>query len=251
MSEKKLPKPSIVIGTEPGLVTQIVERKLSELKLLAANARFMPAVQFGRLVENIVKDGRLTSAPLIYKDEVLSGNHRVMAAIKAGVTDAHCIEITSKLSKERRVAIQLAHNAIAGDDDPNTLESLYKSLGIEARAYSGLSDDIFSKATDVDLESLALSAPPYFDMVIEFLPEQHAIFEPLLARIEKYAKAPRPPVLHVAHYDDFNKLFDALIRVKDHANVYNSAIALRVMAELAIERIEEVEAQNADPIEGT
>jgi hypothetical protein len=61
-----------------------------ELKLLEKNARYMKAEQFQSLVENIKKDGNLSSLPLCYREKdgklrVLSGNHRVMAARQAGV----------------------------------------------------------------------------------------------------------------------------------------------------------------------
>jgi len=206
----------------------------------------MPPAQYQRLVENLRKDGILTSAPLIYQDEILSGNHRVKAAIDAGITEAGCIEITSKLSKEDRVSIQLAHNAIAGDDDPNTLEQLYKSLGLDAKTYSGLTDDLFTAAEDVDLESLAIGAPPYMDMVIEFLPEEAIQFEALLARIDQALKGKNPPIRHVAAYDDFDTMFNALVRVKELSGIHNSAIAIRMMAELALERIEQLETIDAD-----
>ncbi len=55
-----------------------------ELKLLEKNARYMKAEQFQSLVENIKKDGNLSSLPLCYREKdgklrVLSGNHRVQA----------------------------------------------------------------------------------------------------------------------------------------------------------------------------
>ena len=61
-----------------------------ELGLLEKNARYMKAEQFQNLVENVKKDGNLSSLPLCYREKdgklrVLSGNHRVMAARQAGV----------------------------------------------------------------------------------------------------------------------------------------------------------------------
>ena len=109
-----------------------IKARLSELKLLEKNARYMKGPQFERLVENIRRDGVLTSFPLVHREgkalEVISGNHRVSAAIKAGIEESDVIEVTTPLTRQQFVALQLSHNAIAGQDDPNILRSLYDEL---------------------------------------------------------------------------------------------------------------------------
>ncbi len=196
----------------------------------------MQPAQFERLVDNLRKDGCLTTAPLIHEDTVLSGNHRVQAAIAAGIEVADCIEIISPLTAEQRVAIQLSHNAIEGEDDPNTLRELYDALGFDAKTYSGLTDDMFDKASPVDIASLAVGAPEYHEMSVQFLPAEAEQFEAALARIER--KSNRAGTVHVARFEDFDVIFDAVIAVKEREDVHNSAIALRRMAELALERLE-------------
>ena len=42
-------------------------------------------------------------------------------------------------------------------------------------------------------------------------------------------------------YDDFARLFDAIIAVKTKVDIHNGAVALRVMADLAMERLAEAE----------
>ena len=122
--------------------------RLSELRLLEKNARYMKGPQFERLVENIRRDGVLTSFPLAHRDGdalvVISGNHRVSAAIKAGIEESDVIEVTSPLTRQQFVALQLSHNAIAGHDDPNILRSLYDELDFGWKEYSGLTDDAFN-----------------------------------------------------------------------------------------------------------
>ena len=77
--------------------TRIIEIDPRELKLLKMNARFMRHEEFQRLVANIKRDGQLTSAPFAALDpadgkyEVLSGNHRVQAAISAGLQTIPCL----------------------------------------------------------------------------------------------------------------------------------------------------------------
>ncbi len=84
-----------------------------EIKLLQKNARYMPQEMFDNLVNNIANDGALTSLPLCHKDEdddkyiVLSGNHRVQAAVHAGLQQILIIAIKKKLTREETVSIQL------------------------------------------------------------------------------------------------------------------------------------------------
>ncbi len=108
--------------------SRIVKVKLRDLKLLEKNARYMTPQEFSQLVANIKQDGKLMGVPVVYRGEVLSGNHRVRAAIKAGIEEADVLDILTELTEERRLAIQLSQNAINGKDDPNILAQLYTSL---------------------------------------------------------------------------------------------------------------------------
>ena len=83
----------------------------SMIHTLAAeeNARFMTADQMRRLAGNLKKDNALTSAVLVYPDAesgklvVLSGNHRVEAAILAGQKIIPVMVIQSYLTEERKL----------------------------------------------------------------------------------------------------------------------------------------------------
>jgi hypothetical protein len=187
---------------------------------------------FSRLVANIKKDGCLTSFPLVNRQDdklvVASGNHRVLAAIKAGIEEHDVIEITTPLAREQFVALQLSHNAIAGQDDPNILRSLYDELDFGWKEYSGLTDDAFD-INDLDTSVLRVEQPFYEELHVSFLPGDAAIFGDWLDRIGKSKAATRI----VGLYDDFGLFFDELIAVKQATGVRNTAVALRLMAELA------------------
>lgn len=124
------------------LKTLVVHRKLRDLTVLDPangheNARFMKPAQYRRLVENIKTDGCLTTAPLIGKiaeepgiEYVVSGNHRVQAAIDAGIEEVDCILVKDPLPRSKFVALQLSHNAIEGEDDKAVMQRLYESLDL-------------------------------------------------------------------------------------------------------------------------
>ena len=196
----------------------------------------MTPQEFSQLVANIKSDGKLMGVPVVYRGEVISGNHRVRAALKAGVEEADVLDILTEIDEERKLAIQLSQNAINGKDDPNILAQLYtsmKSLGL--KAYTGLTDDAF-KCTDEKMASLGITRPKYEELTIVFLPEEKTAFLDLVARVEASKKA---HVL-VGELATFNALFDAIIRVKQEKKVINNAVALRLLAELAVSALGDV-----------
>jgi hypothetical protein len=206
----------------------------------------MTAAQFDRLVENLKLDGVLTSLPLVYCDTVLSGNHRVLAAMKAGIAEAEVVEIVTPLDAKRRVAIQLSHNAITGQDDPNLLSDLYGSLDFDEKAYSGLTDDMLGKVDELTMSALGIGSPAYEDILLTFLPEDAEEFAALVKRLEKAGRAmPR----FVAALADFERFFDTLLAVKEKLNIHNTSLAVRMMASLAAERLEQM-ASAVDAVAG-
>src|SRR5208282_6832990 len=104
-SDGKARPQSTANGSSASLQTRVIKAKLKDLKLLEKNARFMKGPQFNRLVENIKNDGCLTSFPLVYREKdslvVVSGNHRVAAAVKAGIEESDVIEITTPLTRQQ------------------------------------------------------------------------------------------------------------------------------------------------------
>ena len=197
----------------------------------------MSPAEYKRLCDNVRIDGRLTSAVLACQEgdtiEILSGHHRRLAAIDVGLPEIEVIVITTPLSDERKTAIQLSHNAVIGKDNPSVLAQLYKEIGLDAKMFSGLTDDV------LELDKLTLSGfqagVQYEELRIAFLPEDKQAFEVALKRVRASDKA----ATHLARYADFEKIFDAIIKIKDKRNVQNSAVALTVMAELACERLDE------------
>lgn len=222
--------------------TKTYKADLTKLKYLDANPRYMTPSQFKRLVENLKHDGVLTSAPLVYKGEVISGNHRVQAAIEANITEADIIEITSELTEQQKKAIALSHNSIAGQDNLSLLQDYYDSLDSFFKEYSGLSDDSF-KVEDIDISSLSVGAPQYQQLLILFLPEEQETFMDLLKQIGKKQES----IKLFGSMDDFDTFFDAVTKAKKIMNIHNSAVVLRTMAQLTLQKLEEMqqESENA------
>ncbi|WP_336284204.1 ParB N-terminal domain-containing protein [Citrobacter arsenatis] len=226
--------------------TAIRRVALADLQLLQKNAHYMDPDEFARLVANIKADGVLTSLPVVYRGTVLSGNHRTQAAIKAGLEESDVIEITSELTEDEQLAIQLSHNSIKGKDDSNILRELYDSINsLDLKLYSGLSDDDF-KITDVEVQTLSFVQPTYEDMVIAFLPEEKTLF---IEALEKIGKKAKDRLIIAGRISDFDLLFNAVINAKSKLNIINTAEALKTVAELALQKLEETPDESAEPAE--
>ena len=210
---------------------------LADLQLLEKNAHYMEPAEFELLVANIRRDGVLTSLPVVYRGTVLSGNHRTQAAIKAGLVEADIIDILSELTEDEQKAIQLSHNAIKGKDDGNILRELYASIqSLDLKIYSGLTDDDF-KVSDVEVQTLSFAQPAYEDMVIAFLPEERTLF---IEALEKVGKKAKDRLIVAGRASDFDLVFDAVIRTKSQLNIINTAEALKTLAELGLQKLEEM-----------
>ena len=165
-----------------------------EIKLLDLNARYMRHEEFKQLVENMRRDGQLSSTPFLCKESdgkylCLSGNHRTKAAIEAGLDKIYCLATDDKLTQDQKIAIQLSQNAISGQDDPATLKLLYESiLDTEMKKYSGLDDKTLELLDKINSTSITEANLEFKTAQIVFLPDELEAAEKTLDRIKEVAK---------------------------------------------------------------
>lgn len=218
------------------------------LKRREKNAHYMAPAMFKRLVENVKIDGAVTSVILCCQDpdgtlEILSGHHRSAAGIEAGVFEGDALVITTPLTEKRKVAIQLSHNAINGEDDRSLLAQLYASLDIDSKKFSGLDDTVLAGDKGPGASALGGANIKYDELLFSFLPEDRVRFEVELEALAKRGKRFR---IHAAPASMFDGFFDAIVRTKHQLNIVNSGIALATMARLAAERLDQLEAEQQD-----
>jgi hypothetical protein len=217
------------------------------LKRREVNARYMNPAQFKRLVDNFKTDGRMTGVVTVCLEpdgslEILSGHHRTDAAIEAGFEQVEVLCITSPLDEERKTAIQLSHNSISGQDNPSILAQMWEGLGLDAKKFSGLTEDDIGDFKNIKIEGIGAVAARYEEMVLLFLPEDREIVE---AAFKALGKSSKPPRVHVAALESFDAFFEAVVKTKERCNVNNSALAIATMAELALERLAQIEIEQA------
>jgi hypothetical protein len=229
-----------------GLNVRIEVLRYADLIPVVLNARYMTHETFQRLVANIRRDGHPTQIPFAWLNrerggyEVLSGNHRRDATLEAlGGEYAGPVLVTDdELSKERRTAIQLSHNSIAGDDDPAILRELYASVGeIDWKLYSALDDKTLDLLDQVLVEGLGEVNLDYTMVTLLFLPNEVAE----VSRVFAEARAAVPAdTVWLAAMADYDRLLDSLQVIGTAHEVRNQALALRLLLDLAEQHLGEL-----------
>lgn len=223
--------------------TKVIKVDPKKIKLLDINARFMNANEFQRLVENVKRDGCLTQLPFCVYDKnkdlvVLSGNHRVQAAIEAGLKEIDVQMTEENLSKDQRIGIQLSHNAISGKDDMAILKQLYESIDdINMKAYSGLDDETLSLLQNISIQSMSYSGLQYQILNILFLPSEIKEVAAIFKEAKKEVGKNKALTLRMQEYD---KYLDTMIDVSKASMIKNTAVAFMAMLEIVSKHIDEL-----------
>lgn len=133
------------------------------IELVEKNANFQTQEVFNRLVDNIKRDGQLTSVPFCIEipEElrkngkqfiVISGNHRVQAAKMAGLSTIP-IMCATDLTNDQIIGIQLSHNEIHGQNDLDILRELMEEIeNVDYKSYTGVDESQFAESSKFDYD---------------------------------------------------------------------------------------------------
>ena len=225
-----------VLDLGDGLAIEIVD--IDDLREQDLNARLMEPAMFNQLIANIKKRGQIESLPLCAVPagsdliEIVSGHHRIRAARAAGLKRLHCIVDRSGLKRSQIVAKQLAHNAISGFDDPDTLKRL---LTVLDNVEDLLESYIGSLQTDSDVDKIVM---PYVDLdwkivTLLFLPHQLDNLKELVKSLKG-----KQELVAVASTDSFPAFAKAVAAYSRFKDVRNAAMAIALLTETAMAEIE-------------
>lgn len=223
------------LGT--GLFVALVP--VNEFREQDINARIMDDAKFKRLVANIEKRGTLESLPYCTLTdrgiEIVSGHHRIKASRAAGIEKVPTLVDLSNLSRSQIAAKQIAHNALAGVDDENTLKEIAKLItDVDDMLESALDNDFF-KEQETKIEKLSTIAVDIEWKTVEFLFLNHQI-EDLNKLVDNVTPA---DTAGVASIEQFKPFVDALEKVKKFNNVKAVGTAINMMIKAALESIGE------------
>lgn len=206
-----------------------------DLDFLEKNARYMTNEMFRNLVDNIKRDGGLSSVPLCWKHDgkyrVLSGNHRCMAAIEAGLQEVLVLFTDRELSKQEQIAIELSHNAIDGKDDMAILKELWDEIDdVSLKYYAGLDDKMLEEMEKAALTALSEVKLDYRSLTFLFLPHEVDALEEAFAHAVECGGL--QDIVYINRIEDFKRLLDAQSKVQASYDVKNSATSLMLILDV-------------------
>ncbi len=201
------------------------------------NARyFMPEV-FQQLVDNIKKDGRLESTPLVYRDKdklrIISGHHRIEAAIQAGLEKIVVMVIQPK-DKNEIISKQLSHNALVGTDDKMIIKELFQAItDMNDKIASGISSDV----NKINYASLNFRIGTFKEFIIMFIPSEVNRYDEILDEVIKYSGMKPSSEVRIAPIEYYDKFADTIRKVKKINNIKSNSIALKFILDITEEWI--------------
>lgn len=230
--------------------TEIIKINPKDVKLLEVNARYMKPEEYQKLVANIKKDKQLTSVPFCFYNEnnqieVLSGNHRIMASIDAGLDEIEVMLCKDKLTKDQALAIQLSHNSISGQDDEELLRKLYGELkSLEFKEYSGLTDEFINFCKDVE-KDFKVPNLSYQVLNLLFLPEEIEEIRQVLTSISDLLKT-NHILSNIKIYDEYLETTTMLSKCLNIKNPSTTFLALIKLAKENLDNLKKLAFNNND-----
>jgi len=223
-----------------GLCLMIV--KPTSLVILKENARFFKRETFRQLRDNIAADKRLSSVPLCYRlpdgrYEILSGNHRVKASIEAEIPYILVLVITEELDKSRRIAIQLSHNALVGEDDQSILANLWAQIeSVQDKLYSGLDSEIIKELDEVELVNFSTPQVPAHIVTFMFTDGEKTRLSEIFELIEDSVK--RSSAVHLCCSNQYDSFTNIITGIKNAEKIRDSSLAVMRLLEIASEYLD-------------
>lgn len=217
--------------------TQIKEVELSLIDLVEKNARFMAQDTFRQLIANIKRDGQLTSVPFLVEHNtgrytVISGNHRVQAAKMAGIIKATFIVVhEDDITNDEIRAIQLSHNSIVGQDDPEILRQLLDEIqDVAMKEYAHISNEILDAVKDVDYV-IDMPNNEIVPVTLMFVDTNKLKFDELMETLDTLTPRELENTTLV-NIETLKKLNDITAKVGQKYKIKSQALAICKMVEL-------------------
>lgn len=214
---------------------------------LEKNAHYMDKDVLDKLVHNVAEDGFLSQLPFGMKRKadgkylILSGNHRLKAAIKAGL-DYILLLYIEEVSKDKQIAIQLSHNALVGKDDLTMLKEIFEEIqGIDSKEYSGLSDIQFIDPNSVHSASINDGDIELTEMRFMFIESKSHNVERVLEELGKQDLEDCGIV-----YGSFEAFIKVATAIKAKYNIKANTVAFSKMVEICEAHLAETKEEVSD-----
>lgn len=217
---------------------------ITEVREQDMNARAMDPKIFDRLTATIRRDSRLESLPLLAVTEkwlretgtrhleIVSGHHRVRAAIAAGLKEFFALVDTSGLNRDQIRAKQLAHNAIQGRDNDQLVAQIYSAIAdAESRLEACVDVPVTVELPSVNVPELDLKMD-YRAVAILFLRHEKERFDRVVEAVSQMDRD-----LYLADMAAFEPFRAAVKRVMSEYEVKAASTAVVKMSEIVMESL--------------
>lgn len=216
---------------------KIKEVELSKIDLIEKNARFMTNDTFMQLVSNIKRDGQLSSVPFVVEKKngrfvVVSGNHRVQAAKQAGLVKANVMYVhEDNITNDEIRAIQLSHNSIEGQDDPEILRQLLDEIqDVAMKEYAHISREILDGAGDLNY-TIELPNNEMVPVTLMFVDTSKVQFDELMEKLDTFT--PRElENMTIMDREYLTRLNEVSNKVQQKYKIKSQALSICKMVEL-------------------
>lgn len=216
---------------------KIEDVEISKIRLIEKNARYMEQSDFRALVDNIKRDGELSSVPFCVKRDdgnftVVSGNHRVEAAKMAGLTIIPVMYVMeSETSNDEIRAKQLSHNSISGKDDPEILKQLLDEIrDVAFKEYAHISNEILAAVKDIDY-TVEMPSNEVVPVTLMFIDTSKVSLDRILEQLEAYTPAELENTI-IMDKDYMKRLNEVTAKVSSRYKIKAQALSVCKMVEL-------------------
>jgi len=175
---------------------------------------------------------------------VLSGNHRVQAGRQAGVKQILVMVVGDEKDADERLAIQLSHNAIAGQDDLVILKELWESINnVQSKLYAGLDSDTVKALQGIQFAAIAEQRLQYKIVTFTFLGHEVENLDELFKAI---GVAFASDEVYLATLEAYTPLYELMLKIKKHCLIKNTTAAFmkyNALAQIGYDQMMKVESE--------
>jgi ParB-like chromosome segregation protein Spo0J len=134
--------------------TELALLPVDKLVTLRRNPQYLTEKQMKSLKDSVARDGFVS--PILVRPlrggryEVISGNHRFMAAKEIGLAQVPCVVSAMSKKSAQRLAVNL--NTIHGDPNAELLAPFLADLSDDVLAEIHIEDDLMTELLDFDTQ---------------------------------------------------------------------------------------------------
>lgn len=220
---------------------------VSECVPLEKNAHYMDKQVLDHLTENVAHDGFLSQLPFAMKRKddgkylILSGNHRLKAAIKAHLEYILILYI-DEVDKDTQLGYQLSHNALVGKDDAQMLKEIYKEINsIEMQKFSGLNGINFVDVNKISIPSIGDGDIELTEVKFQFIESRTNSVKNVLKALEELDIDENSSLV----YGSFESFIICCQAIKKKYDIKSRSIAFSKMVDICQEYLKLLEDEQA------